>query len=67
VPGALDDAARDAVRLLEARRELVVIEEYSTDAAPCGRCRNHGPFRPAPASRIVEILGYCLPTRPAQP
>jgi hypothetical protein len=59
VPGALDAASREAARLLEAHPELVVAETYSTDASPCDRCREHGPFRPAPSNRIVEILGYC--------
>ena len=43
----------------EAHPELAIIEEYSSDASPCERCREHGPFRPAPSGRIVEILGYC--------
>jgi hypothetical protein len=59
VPGTLDAASREAARLLEAHPELVVVEEYSRDASPCERCREHGPFRPAPFGRIVEILGYC--------
>jgi hypothetical protein len=59
VPGTLDSASREAARLLEAHPELVVAEEYSRDASPCERCCEHGPFRPASPSRIVEILGYC--------
>jgi len=59
VAGTLDDAVREAARLIETHRELLVIEEYSTDAPPCQRCRHHGSFRPAPLRRIVEILGYC--------
>jgi hypothetical protein len=59
VPGTLDDASRKAAQLIEAHPELVVIEEYSTDAPPCHRCCNYGSFRPAPSRRIVEILGYC--------
>ena len=59
VPGTLDSASREAARLLEAHPELVVVEEYSRDASPCERCREHGPFRPGPSGRIVEILGYC--------
>jgi hypothetical protein len=59
VPGTLDEASREAARLLKAHPELVVVEEYSTDAVPCERCRDHGLFRPAPTGRIVEILGYC--------
>jgi hypothetical protein len=57
--GTLDAASRDAARLLEARPDLVVVESYSREAPPCERCRAHGRFRPAPAARIVEILGYC--------
>lgn len=56
--GTLDAASREAIRLLGAHPELVVVEEYSRDASPCERCRAHGPFRPAPSGRIVEILGY---------
>lgn len=59
VPGTLDEASRESVRLLRAYPELIVVEEYSQDASPCERCREHGPFRPAPSCRIVEILGYC--------
>jgi hypothetical protein len=59
VPGTLDAASREAARLLEAHPELVVVEEYSRDISPCERCREHGPFRPASPSKIVEILGYC--------
>jgi hypothetical protein len=59
VPGALDEASWEAARLLESRPELVVVERYSSGTVPCERCRPHGPFRPAPATTIVEILGYC--------
>jgi hypothetical protein len=59
VPGTLEDASRETVRLLEARRELIVVEEYSDTPVACGRCRAHGAFRPAPLETIVEILGYC--------
>jgi hypothetical protein len=59
VPGTLDSASREAALLLEAHPELVVVEEYSRSASPCERCCEHGPFRPASPSRIVEILGYC--------
>jgi hypothetical protein len=59
VPGTLDAASREAARLLEAHPELLVVEEYSRDVSPCERCREHGRFRPASPSRIVEILGYC--------
>ncbi len=59
VPGTFDQATREAARLLESHPELAVVEEYSAGPAFCERCRAHGPFRPAAASRIVEILGYC--------
>jgi hypothetical protein len=59
VPGTLDAASREAIRLLDAHPELVVVEEHSPEASPCERCREHGAFRPAPSGRIVEILGYC--------
>jgi hypothetical protein len=58
VPGTLDEASREAAGLLESHPELVVVERYSSDIVPCERCRRHGPFRPAAAARIVEILGY---------
>jgi hypothetical protein len=58
VPGTLDAAASEAMRLLEAHPELEVVEEYSTLVVPCERCRERGPFRPGPADRIVQILGY---------
>jgi hypothetical protein len=59
VPGTLEDASREAIRLLEAHPELIVVEEYSSAPAACRRCRAHGPFRPAPVEAIVKILGYC--------
>ncbi len=58
VPGPLDEASQEAARLLESHPELVVVEQYSSEIVPCERCRAHGPFRPAAAARIVEILGY---------
>jgi hypothetical protein len=59
VPGTFDEASREASRLLDVHPELIVVETYSKDAEPCERCRAHGPFRPAPPSRIAGILGYC--------
>jgi hypothetical protein len=59
VPGTVDAASRAAARLLDAHPELIVVEEYSRDVSPCEPCREHGPFRPAAPSRIIEILGYC--------
>ncbi len=59
IPGTLDAASREAARLLDAHPELIVVEEYSRDVSPCERCREHGPFRPASPSRMVEILGDC--------
>lgn len=59
VPGTVDEASREAARLLELHPELVIVEEYSADARPCERCQEHGHFRPAPSGTIVEILGYC--------
>jgi hypothetical protein len=58
VPGTLEEASREAARLLDGHPELVVVEEYSNELTPCVRCREHAFFRPAPPSRIVEILGY---------
>jgi hypothetical protein len=59
VPGTLKDASREAVQLLEAHPELIIVEEYSSTPVACGRCRAHGAFRPAPLETIVETLGYC--------
>jgi hypothetical protein len=58
VPGTLEDATHEAIRLLEAHPELVVVEEYSSVVTLCERCREEGPFRPGPADRIVQALGY---------
>jgi hypothetical protein len=58
VPGTLEDATREAIQLLDAHPELVVVEEYSAVVMPCERCRERGPFRPGPADRIVQALGY---------
>ena len=57
VPGTLDEASREAVRLLECYPELVVVEGYSSDVTRCVQCRAEGPFRPAPSGRIIDVLG----------
>ena len=59
MPGTLEEASDEALRLLHAHPELAVVEEYSREAVSCERCRERGPFRPSPPERIVEILGYC--------
>jgi hypothetical protein len=59
VTGTLAEASDEAVRLLEARPELIVVDRYSSDPVACEQCRQSGPFRPAPSNRVVEILGYC--------
>ena len=58
IPGTLEDARREATRLLKAHPELVVVERYSAVVVPCERCREEGLFRPGPADRIVQTLGY---------
>jgi hypothetical protein len=58
VPGTIEEATREAIRLLDAHPELVVIEEYSAAVRSCERCREQGPFRPGPAHKIVQTLGY---------
>jgi hypothetical protein len=58
VPGTLDEAVEETLRLRDAHPELVVVEEYSTEVVECGRCRTHGAFQVAPAGKIVEVLGY---------
>jgi hypothetical protein len=58
VPGTLDGATREAIRLLGAYPELGVVEEYSTNITPCERCRTQGAFRPGPPDKIVQTLGY---------
>ena len=59
LPGTLDEASREAQRLLDAHPELVIVEEYSATATPCERCREYGHFRPASPDTIAGILGYC--------
>ena len=46
VPGTFDEATREALRLLAAHPELLVVDENSTEIMPCERCRELGPFRP---------------------
>ena len=59
VPGTLEEASRQCVRLLKAHPELIVVDTYSSTPVACGRCRPSGAFRPAPVETIVQILGYC--------
>ena len=58
VPGTLDEATREAIRLLAAHPELVVVEGYSAGVTLCERCRQQGPFRPGAADKIIQTLGY---------
>jgi hypothetical protein len=58
VPGTLDEATSETMRLLDAHPELVVVERYSAAVMPCERCRERGPFRPGPPGAIVRTLGY---------
>ena len=58
VLGTFDEATREALRLLAAHPELVVVEEYSTDITLCERCRETGPFRHGPSHKVVRTLGY---------
>jgi hypothetical protein len=58
IPGTLEDARREAIRLLKAHPEMVVVGGYSAVVMPCERCREEGLFRPGSASRIVQTLGY---------
>jgi hypothetical protein len=46
------------VELLVQLVDEAEAEHYSTDVVVCGRCREHGQFRPSPAEKIVRILGY---------
>jgi len=59
VPGTLDEASREAARLLESHPELVVVERYSSEPVTCDRCRRYGPFGPVSPSKVIEVLGYC--------
>lgn len=58
VPGTLEEATKEAHRLLARHPELVVSEKYSTVVTPCERCQDYWPFRLAPPDMIVDILGY---------
>jgi hypothetical protein len=58
MPETLDQASRETARLLHVHPELVVVEEYSSEIAPCELCRAHGPFRPGPPDKIIQTLGY---------
>jgi len=58
VPGTIDEASQEAVRLLIKRPDLVIVEEYGASAMPCDRCSEYGAFKPAPSELIGDILGY---------
>jgi hypothetical protein len=58
IRSTLHEATREAIRLLAAHPELVVVEEHSPAVTPCESCREQGPFRPGPADKIVQTLGY---------
>jgi hypothetical protein len=52
------DAEHDAQELLARHPELIVREEYSTEARICAKCQDFGPFRRARPETIVKALGY---------
>jgi hypothetical protein len=58
LPETLDEAIGEALRLLVTHRELVIVEQYTAAITRCDRCCERGPFRPDPADRIVQVLGY---------
>jgi hypothetical protein len=58
VPGTLSEACEQALRGISERQDLIRVEKYSVQTAPCERCQAHGGIAPANSARIAEILGY---------
>ena len=61
ISGMLEDARREAIRLLKAHPELVVVERYSAVADARERCREEGLFRPVWLTGLSRhsVTGSC--------
>jgi hypothetical protein len=58
-PSTFEEAVTRVHGLVESRRDLLVIPDYSHDAdAACPKCEDTGSFRPASLITIMSILGY---------
>jgi hypothetical protein len=58
-PSTFEEARTRVLGLVESRRNLLVVPDYSHDAdATCPRCEETGSFRPASPMTIMSILGY---------
>jgi hypothetical protein len=58
-PSTFEEALPRVHDLIESRRDLLVVPDYSHDAdAACPRCEDTGSFRPAAPKTIMGILGY---------
>jgi hypothetical protein len=58
-PSTFEEALTRVLGLVESRRDLLVVPDYSRDAdAACPRCEETGSFRPASPMTIMSILGY---------
>jgi hypothetical protein len=58
-PSTFEEALTRVHGLVESRRSLLVVPDYSNDAdAACPRCVETGSFRPASPMTIMSILGY---------
>ena len=67
VPGTLEDASLEAVQLLEAHPELIVVEEYSGTPVACGRCRTHGAVQSVVRYSVRPPSPTSCGNRPAHP
>jgi hypothetical protein len=58
-PSTFEEVLTRVLGLVESRRDLLVVPDYSHDAdAACPGCEETGSFRPASPMTIMSILGY---------
>jgi len=59
-PSTFREARARIADLVRVHADLLVVPEYSQDVdAVCSQCEETGAFRPAPATQVQALLGYC--------
>ena len=56
--GTLAETSERVLRLLSERSHLLVVEEYSRQHTPCGKCSDHASFKLAKPEETIAVLGY---------
>jgi hypothetical protein len=60
MPASFVEVARELIRLVELRKDLLKSTVYSTDVdAICARCQDTAALRLAHREKVLSLLGYC--------